>query len=248
VPFPPALDLAHHTGAHVLAGMPLEPVVLGEIARLRGVDPARDLALDTLFLGGSSLPPALQRRLARAWGARVIELYGRSQDIENVLEVPPEGSCPDNNPCTKEACSAGGDCTNVPDDTLIPDDGNECTTDACKDAKDQHTAKPDATTCGLNGGLECTAGSASEGGGRGATRTPYRCGRAAAALDSSVALRRRAARPPAGGSSRRGGRGGDPTPALRAALGGMPVEIETTARGELSTSSAGRSPASSRWC
>jgi phenylacetate-CoA ligase len=81
VPFPRALELAARTGAHVLAGLPLEPVVLGELARARGLDPARDLAVDTLFLGGAPLPPALQARLARTWGARVIELYGSTETM-----------------------------------------------------------------------------------------------------------------------------------------------------------------------
>src|SRR5262249_19951496 len=81
VPFPRALELAQRTGAQVLAGMPIEPVVLEEIARARGIDVRRDLALDTLFLGGSSVPPALQRRLARTWGARVIELYGSTETM-----------------------------------------------------------------------------------------------------------------------------------------------------------------------
>ncbi len=81
VPFPRALELARRTGAHVLAGMPIEPVVLAEVARAAGIDVRRDLALDTFFLGGSSLPPALQRRLARTWGARVIELYGSTETM-----------------------------------------------------------------------------------------------------------------------------------------------------------------------
>ncbi len=81
VPFPRALELAERTGAQVLAGLPLEPVVLGEIARARGLDPRAGLAIDTLFLGGAPLPPALQRRLARTWGARVIELYGSTETM-----------------------------------------------------------------------------------------------------------------------------------------------------------------------
>jgi phenylacetate-coenzyme A ligase PaaK-like adenylate-forming protein len=80
VPFPRALDLARQTGAHVLAGLPLEPVVLGEIARSQGVDPGA-LPVDTLFLGGAPLPPSLQRRLARVWRARVIELYGSTETM-----------------------------------------------------------------------------------------------------------------------------------------------------------------------
>src|SRR5262245_35502250 len=73
VPFPRALELAERTGAHVLAAMPLEPIVLAELARARGLDPARDLAIDALFLGGAPLPPSLQRRFARVWGARSTE-------------------------------------------------------------------------------------------------------------------------------------------------------------------------------
>lgn len=81
VPFPRALDLAERTGAQVIAGLPLEPVVLGEIARARGLDPAHDLAVDTLFLGGAPLPPAMAYRLARTWGARIVELYGSTETM-----------------------------------------------------------------------------------------------------------------------------------------------------------------------
>jgi phenylacetate-CoA ligase len=81
VPFPRALELLRRTGAQVLAGLPLEPVVLGELARAAGVDPGRDLAVDALFLGGAPLPPALQQRLARTWRARVIELYGSTETM-----------------------------------------------------------------------------------------------------------------------------------------------------------------------
>src|SRR5207249_2164120 len=81
VPFPRALELAVQTGVQVVAGLPLEPVVLGAIARARGLDPARDMPVDALFLGGAPLPPALQGRLARDWGARVIELYGSTETM-----------------------------------------------------------------------------------------------------------------------------------------------------------------------
>lgn len=81
VPFPRALELAQRTGAQVLAGLPMEPIVLAEIARGRGLDPAKDTALDTFFLGGAPLPPALQRRMERVWGARVIELYGSTETM-----------------------------------------------------------------------------------------------------------------------------------------------------------------------
>jgi len=81
VPFPRALDLAWSTGANVLAGLPLEPIVLAQIARARGLDPAKDFPLDTFFLGGSPLPPVMQRRIERIWGGRVIELYGSTETM-----------------------------------------------------------------------------------------------------------------------------------------------------------------------
>ena len=81
VPFPRALDLARRTGVQVVAGMPLEPIVLAQIARSQGIDPARDFAIDTFFLGGAPLPPVLQERIEREWGARVIELYGSTETM-----------------------------------------------------------------------------------------------------------------------------------------------------------------------
>ena len=81
VPFPRALELAQHTGAQVLAGLPLEPIVLAQIALSRGLDPAKDLSIDTFFLGGAPLPPVLQKRIERVWGARVIELYGSTETM-----------------------------------------------------------------------------------------------------------------------------------------------------------------------
>lgn len=81
VPFPKALDLAIATGASVFAGLPLEPLVLAQIARSRGLDPVADVKLDTFFLGGAPLPPVLQRRIERDWGARVIELYGSTETM-----------------------------------------------------------------------------------------------------------------------------------------------------------------------
>src|SRR5262249_32073826 len=81
VPFPRALELLERTGAHVLASLPMEPTVLETLARARGLDPARDLAVDTLFLGGAPLPAVVQRRLAEAGGARVIELYGSTETM-----------------------------------------------------------------------------------------------------------------------------------------------------------------------
>jgi phenylacetate-CoA ligase len=81
VPFPKALDLAISTHATLLNGLPLEPIVFAQIARQRGLDPAKDIALDTFFLGGAPLPPVLQRRIERDWNARVVELYGSTETM-----------------------------------------------------------------------------------------------------------------------------------------------------------------------
>ena len=81
VPYPRALELARHTGAHVVAGFPIEPIVLAQIAQARGLDPAKDFAIDTFFLGGAALPAVMQRRIERVWDARVIELYGSTETM-----------------------------------------------------------------------------------------------------------------------------------------------------------------------
>ena len=81
VPFPRALDLARTTGANVLAAMPLEPVILGQLAIARGLDLASATSFDTFFLGGAPLPPAFRARLQRIWGVRVVELYGSTETM-----------------------------------------------------------------------------------------------------------------------------------------------------------------------
>lgn len=81
VPFPRALEMAQQTQAEVLAGLPLEPIVLERMAREKGLDPATDFDLQYFFLGGAPLPPVLQRRIERIWKARVIELYGSTETM-----------------------------------------------------------------------------------------------------------------------------------------------------------------------
>jgi phenylacetate-CoA ligase len=115
VPFPRALELAQRTGAQVLAGMPLEPIVLAQLARARGLDTASATALDTFFLGGAALPPALQRRIERIFGARVIELYGSTETMllgtgcpEHRLHLEPElVHCEVLRPGTDESADVG---------------------------------------------------------------------------------------------------------------------------------------------
>ncbi len=241
VPFPRALELAQRTGAHVLAGMPLEPVVLGEIARLRGLDPARDLAVDTLFLGGSSLPPALQRRLTRTWGARVLELYGSTETMllgtscgRGTLHLEPElAFCEIVHPVTGAPVGPGEEglllvtTLGVEGSPLVRFDTGDVVRRLgpcpCGDPRPAIVvlgrAAEDVRVAGrtlhAHAVLEAAAG-------------------AADALDSGVffvvalpdrLLVRIEADPSQGG--------GDPLPVLRAGLGDLPVEIETVARGDL---------------
>ncbi|MEE3327828.1 MAG: AMP-binding protein [Myxococcota bacterium] len=81
VPFPRALDLAKRIQARVLAGFPFEPIILAQLAKARGLDPAKDFALETFFLGGSPRPRVLQKRIEKIWNARVVELYGSTETM-----------------------------------------------------------------------------------------------------------------------------------------------------------------------
>lgn len=81
VPYPRALDLVQRTGAQILAGLPLEPIILAQLAISKGLDPAKDLAIDSFFLGGAPLPTVLQERIEQVWDARVIELYGSTETM-----------------------------------------------------------------------------------------------------------------------------------------------------------------------
>jgi phenylacetate-CoA ligase len=241
VPFPRALDLARHTGAHVLAGMPLEPVVLGEIARLGGLDPARDLAIDTLFLGGSSLPLALQRRLARTWDARVIELYGSTETMllgtscaRGTLHLEPElAYCEIVDPATGVPAPPEGEGVLVV--TTIGIEGSPLvrfdTGDLVRRLPPCPCGDPRPAILVLGRAAETVrvAGRALH------THAVLDAAAAAAdALDSGVFFvvvlpDRLLVRIEADV----GGRGADPVPALVAALGGAPVELETVARGDL---------------
>jgi phenylacetate-CoA ligase len=82
VPFDRAIDFIRRLGATALSSLPLEPILLFELARELGLDPARDLStLEVIFLGGAPLPPALRRRIERDWEARVVEIYGSNETM-----------------------------------------------------------------------------------------------------------------------------------------------------------------------
>jgi len=82
VPFDRAIDFIRRLGVTAIASLPLEPILLFELARELKLDPARDLStLEVIFLGGAVLPPALRRRIETDWQARVVEIYGSNETM-----------------------------------------------------------------------------------------------------------------------------------------------------------------------
>jgi len=64
-----------------------------------------------------------------------------------------DAECDDGNPCTRDRCVAGGACTNLPDDALVPaDDGFSCTSVHCESGV--RVVVPDDAACG--DGVACT--------------------------------------------------------------------------------------------
>jgi plastocyanin len=57
--------------------------------------------------------------------------------------------------CKKATCDGKGQPTSVNDDSDIPDDGHDCTTDLCKDGVPSHTAVAAMTACTEGGGKFC---------------------------------------------------------------------------------------------
>ncbi len=88
VPFTRALEFIQRLGVSMLACLPLEPILLRELARERGLDVRRDLSsVRVIFCGGAVLPPALRRVLEQDWGARVVEIYGSNETMGTRLEL-----------------------------------------------------------------------------------------------------------------------------------------------------------------
>jgi phenylacetate-CoA ligase len=82
VPFSRALDFIRRLEVTALSSLPLEPILLRELARMEGLDMRRDLgSLQVLFLGGALLPPAMRRVIEKDWGARVVEIYGSNETL-----------------------------------------------------------------------------------------------------------------------------------------------------------------------
>lgn len=82
VPFSRVLDFIKRLKVTALSSLPLEPILLRELAHVEGLDLRRDLgSLQVIFAGGAILPPALRRVIEADWGARVVEIYGSNETL-----------------------------------------------------------------------------------------------------------------------------------------------------------------------
>jgi phenylacetate-CoA ligase len=82
VPFTRALEFIRRLGVTALSSLPLEPILLGELARLEGLDLKTAFAsVNVIFAGGAVLPPALKRVIEKDWDARVVEIYGSNETL-----------------------------------------------------------------------------------------------------------------------------------------------------------------------
>jgi len=82
VPFTRALEFIRRLGVTMLASLPLEPILLRELAREQGLDMRRDLnSIRVICCGGAVLPPALRRVIEQDWDARVVEIYGSNETM-----------------------------------------------------------------------------------------------------------------------------------------------------------------------
>lgn len=82
VPFPRAVDFIRRLGVTAVASLPLEPVLLHDMATDAGLDPAEVFrSVKVVFCGGAVLPPALRRAIEHDWQARVVEIYGSNETM-----------------------------------------------------------------------------------------------------------------------------------------------------------------------
>ncbi|ABZ84347.1 coenzyme f390 synthetase, putative [Heliomicrobium modesticaldum Ice1] len=79
-PFPRVIELMGKLQVTVLAGLPLQALLLAETAELLGFRPDRDFPhLRALLLGGEPIPPGKRRLLEDIWGVPVFTLYGMTE-------------------------------------------------------------------------------------------------------------------------------------------------------------------------
>jgi phenylacetate-coenzyme A ligase PaaK-like adenylate-forming protein len=82
VPFDRVLDFIRRLGVTALSSLPLEPILLNDLAKEQGLDLRRDLgSVRVIFAGGAVLTPSLRRVISHDWNARVVEIYGSNETM-----------------------------------------------------------------------------------------------------------------------------------------------------------------------
>ena len=82
VPFHRALEFIERLGVTALASLPLEPILLRELALMQGKNLGEVFrSVKTVFAGGAALPPALRRAIETDLSARVVEIYGSNETL-----------------------------------------------------------------------------------------------------------------------------------------------------------------------
>ncbi|GAA1421008.1 phenylacetate--CoA ligase [Streptomyces thermospinosisporus] len=72
-------DALLRAGATTLVCSGTRALYLGEIARRRGIDPRRDLAVSKILMAGEGASPAKKRRLADQWDATAYSMFGMTE-------------------------------------------------------------------------------------------------------------------------------------------------------------------------
>jgi phenylacetate-CoA ligase len=82
VPFDRAVDFIQRLRVTAVSSLPLEPVLLHDLAKHQGMDPRRVFeSVRVVFCGGAVLPPSLRRAIETDWDARVVEIYGSNETM-----------------------------------------------------------------------------------------------------------------------------------------------------------------------
>lgn len=86
-PFPRIVDLMRRLEVTVLAGLPLQALLIAETAELLGLDPTIDFPhLRGICTAGETLPPGRRKLLEETWGAPVYDNYGMTEIGPAVLD------------------------------------------------------------------------------------------------------------------------------------------------------------------
>jgi phenylacetate-CoA ligase len=93
VPFPRAVEFLRTLRPQIMACLPLEIFLLWELARVLGIDPARELdSLEMAVLAGAPVPAAMRRIVERDWGVTVREIYGSNETLFLGASCPERGT------------------------------------------------------------------------------------------------------------------------------------------------------------